>query len=161
MRLTTQDGLITGFINSSDAIEGTIEAPEGFAPDMMHTYVVQNGQAVQDPQALLELTKIQKTNQIRAHFEQIMMGVRATVAEYEVQTWDTQREELVRYLRDPQEPTPYVDALAAARGETRDTLFPKIQGKVQQLAAIQGTQQALEKRVEAAATMSELENIVW
>ncbi len=56
--------------------------------------------------------------------------------------------------------TPYVTALAAARGLTLPVLMGKIGVKVAGLATIQGTQQALEDAVKAATTEAQLQEIL-
>lgn len=166
----TQTGSISGMVHDQSLTFAphivVVDAPADYDESKIndYTYVVDEegkGSLVIDPQAALSTAKTRKLRAIRTHFDAIMQGIKATVAAYEIQTWDTQREELVRFLTDPSLPTPYVDSLAAARGETRDTLFPKIQAKVQQLAAIQGAQQALEKRAEAVTSIEELESITW
>lgn len=155
------DDTIKGFFQSDVPPGSGVAAPDEFVPEEFDLWVLQGGVPLKNPAAALERMKLDKIKSIRAHFDAVMDAVRSEVARYEIETWDTQRDELSRYLADPSAPTPYVDSLAAARGETRDTLFPKIQGKVQQLAAIQGAQQALEKQAEAAKTIEELESITW
>jgi hypothetical protein len=138
-----------------------IDPPEGF--DIMHAndYTLVDGVLVADQQAVLLRTKMQKLREIRTHFDGIVAGLKASVAPYEVATWDIQRNELTAYLANVNNPTPYVDSLASARGETRDALFGKIKAKVEAMAALQGRQQMLEKQVEAATDVGALGAITY
>ena len=137
------------------------DMPEGFDITQINDYTLVDGVLTIDPTAALARAKLTKMRAIRSHFDGVVNGIKATVAAYEVATWDTQRNELTAYLANPANPTPYVDSLALARGETRDTLFPKIKAKVDAMAALQGTQQMLEKQVEAATTLAEVESVSW
>ncbi|MBD3768474.1 MAG: hypothetical protein IE928_11140, partial [Gammaproteobacteria bacterium] len=86
-------------------LEGTPEAhnpdmlyldpPEGFDITSINDYTLVDGVLTIDPAAALQRAKLQKIRAIRTHFDAIMQGIKATVAAYEIQTWDTQREELV------------------------------------------------------------------
>lgn len=147
----------------NDLPEGLIylDPPEGFDITQINDYTLVDGVLTIDPTAALARAKLQKTRAIRSHFDGAVNGIKATVAAYEVATWDTQRNELTMYLANPANPTPYVDSLAASRGETRDKLFVKIKAKVDAMAALQGTQHALEKQVEAATTLAEVEAVSW
>jgi hypothetical protein len=142
------------------------DMPTDFDETHINDYVYstdENGLGVLiiDPQAALSRAKVQKVRAIRAYFDSIVTGLKASVAAYEVATWDTQRNELTAYLANATNPTPYVDSLAAARSETRDVLFGKIKAKVEAMAALQGKQQALEKQAEAATDMSTLNAITY
>jgi hypothetical protein len=149
---------LTGFYNSDANVhEGSIEAPETFKPEEFDTWTLVDGVPMQDPAALLAITKLRKLKEVRQKYDGIMQGIKASVASYEVLTWDTQRNELTAFLANPANPTPYVDSLAAARGETRDVLFTKIKAKVDGMAYLQGQQHALEKQVEAATTLEQLQ----
>jgi hypothetical protein len=138
-----------------------LDQPEGFDITQINDYTLVDGVLTVDLQAALSRAKVQKVRAIRAHFDGIVTGLKASVAAYEVATWDTQRNELTAYLANATNPTPYVDSLAAARGETRDVLFGKITAKVEALATLQGNQQSLEKQVEAATDMDTLNAIAY
>ncbi|MBZ0103994.1 MAG: hypothetical protein K8H84_00035 [Sulfuricella denitrificans] len=112
------------------------------------------------PASLLE-AKAAKTQAIRDYFERVVQSVKAAAAPYEIATWETQRTEYMAWQADPATPTPYVSALAAARGLTVPELMAKIAPKVAGFATIQGTQHRLEKLVEAATTIAEVEAITW
>jgi hypothetical protein len=142
------------------------DMPTDFDETHINDYVYsvdENGLGVLtiDPIAELSRSKVQKVRAIRAYFDGIVTGLKASVAAYEVATWDTQRTELTAYLANANNPTPYVDSLATARGETRDVLFGKIKAKVEALATLQGKQQALEKQVDAATDMGTLNAITY
>jgi hypothetical protein len=138
-----------------------LDQPEGFDITQINDYALVDGVLTIDLQAALSRAKVQKVRAIRAYFDSIVTGLKASVAAYEVATWDTQRTELTAYLANANNPTPYVDSLAAARGETRDVMFGKIKSKVEAMAALQGKQQALEKQAEAATDMGTLNAITY
>jgi len=155
------DGFIIGRV--SDIYSGpatVVDVSDDFDLSRASEYVLFSGSLTSDPQAVLLTVKRRAINKIRTHFDNTMHGIKASVASYEVLTWDTQRNELAMYLASPANPTPYVDSLAAARGETRDVLFTKIKAKVDAMAALQGTQHLLEKQVEAASTLAEVEAVI-
>ena len=113
--------------------------------------------------AVLSLTelKAQKISAIRAHFEGLVAGLKADAAPYEVETWAVQTAEYSAWVANNTTPTPYVSALAAARGMTLADLMAKIGAKVAGLATIQGMQHALETAVNAATTQVELDAVVF
>lgn len=152
-------GMIEGALEELPNIT-YIDPPEGFDITQINDYTLVDGVLTIDPTAALARAKLVKIRAIRGKYDSIMQGIKATVAAYEVQTWDTQRNELTLYLTNPANQTPYVDSLAAARGETRDVLFVKIKVKVDAMAALQGQQHALEKQVEAATTLEEVNAVV-
>ena len=161
--IDTNIGAITGTASGANGLpEGLvyIDPPEGFDITQINDYTLVDGVLTIDPVAALSRAKLSKIRAIRGKYDGIMQGIKATVAAYEVQTWDTQRNELTAYLANPTNPTPYVDSLAAARGETRDVLFGKIKVKVDAMAALQGQQHALEKQVEVATTLEEVNAVV-
>ena len=98
---------------------------------------------------------------IRAHFESLVAGLKADAAPYEVETWAVQTAEYSAWAANNTVPTPYVSALAAARGMTLADLMAKIGAKVAGLASIQGAQHALEAAVNAATTQDELDAVVF
>lgn len=98
---------------------------------------------------------------IRDHFEAVVAGIKADAAPYELDSWPIQRAEYVAWLMDPASPTPYVSGLAAGRGITLQDLMGKIGTKVAGISTIQGTQHRLEKLVEAATSIAEVEAVTW
>lgn len=109
----------------------------------------------------LEERRAQKIAAIRAHFGGLVDGLKADCAPYEVDTWPVQTAEFSAWTANSAAPTPYVAALAAARGITLAALMDKIGIKVVGLASLQGVQQALEDAVKAAATEAEVEAVVF
>jgi len=113
--------------------------------------------------AVLSLTelKAQKISTIRAKFDGLVEGLKSDAAPYEVETWAVQTAEYSAWVANNTTPTPYVSALAAARGMTLADLMAKIGAKVAGLASIQGAQHALEAAVNAATTQAELDAVVF
>lgn len=162
--LNTATNSIEGLIEGAEEILPNIiylDPPQGFDITQINDYTLVDGVLTIDPVAALTRAKQAKIRAIRAYFDGVVTGIKATVANYEVATWDTQRNELTAYLANPANPTPYVDSLAAARGETRDTLFPKIKAKVDAMAALQGKQQTLEKAVDVATDLATVNAITY
>ena len=110
--------------------------------------------------SLTEL-KAQKISAIRAKFDGLVAGLKTDAAPYEVETWAVQTAEYSAWVANNATPTPYVSALAAARGMTLADLMAKIGAKVAGLASIQGAQHALEAAVNAATTQDELDAVVF
>lgn len=112
------------------------------------------------PPTLAE-AKSAKIAAIRIHFNGIVSAVKADAAPYEIDTWETQRAEYMAWQANNATPTPYVSSLAAARGIGVPELMAKIAPKVAGFAGIQGTQHKLEKLVEAAATIADVDAVIW
>jgi len=126
----------------------------------------ENGSVVRElnapaPQLSFDQLKTAKITAIRAHFGAMVDGLKADAAPYEVETWGVQTSEYSAWVANNTTPTPYVSALAAARGMTLADLMAKIGAKVAGLASIQGAQHALEAAVNAATTQAELDAVVF
>jgi antitoxin component HigA of HigAB toxin-antitoxin module len=104
----------------------------------------------------LDEAKQVKIQQIRDHFNAIVDTIKQDAAPYEVATWETQRQEYVAWTVNSSSPTPYCSALATVRGLTLQDLMTKIGAKISGLATVQGTQHRLEKLVEAATTIDDV-----
>lgn len=111
--------------------------------------------AESDPDRVREAQRA-KIQAIRSHFNTIMVGLKADVAPYELETWTQQANEYDRYQTDSSKPTPWIDGLAKGRGITREQMVTLIGRKIEAMASIQGAQHRLEKLVEAAKTLSEV-----
>ncbi len=163
--IDTTSNKVTGATTDATHVPPTgyvlVDCPEDFNVDAVDDYIFIDDMVVINPQILLSKAKTEAINAIRSKFEEIVRTLKSSVAAYEVQTWDTQRTELAVFLSDPTKPTPYIDSLAAARGETREVLFGKVKVKVDSMAFLQGTQQRLEKEVEAATDMTTLNAISY
>lgn len=96
---------------------------------------------------------------VREHANSIIGSFRKAGAAYEEGTWEIQRQEYISFLKDPTNPTPYCDALAAARQLSRDALMGLVGGKLTGLATIQGTQHHIESLIEAAETVEAVQTI--
>ena len=124
------------------------------------------GVFTQKPQSIVNVVltfdqlKTAKISAIRTHFGAMVDGLKADAAPYEVETWGVQNAEYSAWTANNTTPTPYVSALAAARGMTISVLMAKIGVKVAGLATIQGMQQALEDAVKAATTQAALDLVV-
>lgn len=96
---------------------------------------------------------------VREHANSIVGSFRKAGAAYEEETWEIQRQEYISFLKDPTNPTPYCDALAAARQLSRDALMDLVGEKLAGLATIQGTQHHIESLIETAQTVEEVQAI--
>lgn len=109
----------------------------------------------------LDKLKAEKIKSLRDAFDGRITAIKSDNAAYEPETWTTQNTEWTSYIQNPLNPTPYVDALASARGITREELMVKIGNKVVGIATLQGTQHGIEDQIKAATTEEELNNISW
>jgi hypothetical protein len=97
---------------------------------------------------------------IRDATNKIVSTLKANAAKYEIDTWSTQYNDYVNWLRAPESPTPFTDNLAKTRGLTREELFKKIDNKVIAISTLQGIQHAFEDKLKAATTQSEMDSVV-
>lgn len=109
----------------------------------------------------LEELKQEKLKKLREDFNSKIELVKLDNAAYEIETWVTQNSEWTSYIQNPSASTPYVDALATARGIPKADLMAKIGVKVVAIATLQGTQHGIEDRIKAATTEEELSLITW
>jgi len=116
--------------------------------------------AAQAPARLVE-HKAHKIAAIRAKFDGLVAGLKADAAPYEVETWSVQTAEYSAWMANSATATPYVSALAAARGVPLPDLMAKIGMKVAGLASVQGAQQALEAAVKAAVDEAAVDAVAW
>jgi hypothetical protein len=97
---------------------------------------------------------------VRDVTNQFVISLKADAAKYEIDTWSTQYNDYVNWLRLPESPTPFVDNLAKTRGLSREELFKKIDIKVTVISTLQGVQHTFEDRLKAAATHDEMDSVV-
>lgn len=109
----------------------------------------------------LESLKFDLIIQLRNDFNYKINTVKQDNASYEIDTWATQCSEWTSYIQDNNNPTPYVDALATARGVPKAELMAKIGLKVVGIATIQGTQHRIEDQIKASPTKEVLNSIIW
>ena len=102
-----------------------------------------------------------KLQEVRAYFNGIAVQAASSAAKFEKDSWETQRQEWLRYRDNVDALTPYCDTLAASRGITKEELMTKIEAKVLGFAALQGQLHAIEDAINATTTQEELEAIVW
>jgi hypothetical protein len=111
------------------------------------------------PERELAEVQRQKIVDVRTWANNIIQAAKADTAQYEVDTWDTQRNEYTAWLASSKAPTPYLDALATARGIKREDMMAKVGRKIAAFAQIQGTQQALEKQVMSAMKVEDVDAV--
>ena len=154
-------------------VENIVEASLEFAVSLGYDHAVEiapgqvgigddyDGFGFYTPILALDALKAEKIAALRIHFEGLVASVKSACAPYEIDTWETQRAEYMAWQSNSLTPTPYVSALAEARGLAVAELMAKIAPKVAGMATIQGTQHALEKQVESATTIAQVEAITW
>lgn len=84
----------------------------------------------------LEEARTRKLAEINAQYERAAAQVREDVPASEIATWAKQEADARRWQVDPLASTPFVDALAHARGVDRTTLLVKIVAKADAYSAI-------------------------
>ena len=86
-----------------------------------------------------------------------------TLPPFEVQIWHLQAAEAAAWKADPSAPTPILDQIATARGidpaELKATVLKKNTAYESLCATVAGKRQAIEKQIEAAKTIDELNTI--
>lgn len=131
------------------------------------------------PPPTVDAQRPNKLFQINQQFEQAMQALVAQYPQLERESWPQQEKEArvwVDYLNATSgtttaattataPATPLLDALAQARGVTKDQLAKTIIAKADAFAAAAGAligkRQALEDQINAATTFAELEAIQW
>ena len=92
-------------------------------------------------------------------------AIKASYPDTEVLSWDKQEREAYALRQDSGAFTPLLDGIAAARGVSRSTLADLVAAKVEQFAAttgpIFGKRQVLEKAIEDATTLEQVQSITW
>ncbi len=140
-----------------------LDVPKGFdlnKPEDFAKYTLVGKKLVKDEAAHLARHKLQMIGLVRLRFDAKVSAIKADAAPYELETWDIQRAEFVAWSADANAAAPYVRTLAKARGLEVDALMARISAKITGFATLQGTQQACEKRIEAATTLEEVNAIV-
>ena len=94
---------------------------------------------------------------LKENFSNTIKLITSKYAEYELESWETQRQEWVNWSNNNKRKTPYIDQLAASRGISRLELLQKVGRKVTAIAAIQGQQHAKEDAIAAATNHDELD----
>lgn len=151
----------TGFIDSDTFIQSsTAVAPE--TPEHKLWNATTNVWDLLPPVTVtLEIAKANKINEARDYYNEIIVGFQSDSAEFEIETWETQRSEWVRFIGDPLSLTPYCDMLATTRGITRELVMEKIGIKVTSIAQVQGTLHKIEDQISACTTIEAVDLIGW
>ncbi len=161
MRYYTYDNhnFYTGFKESTTNIEdGTTIQP------ISDEYTFWNGSDWELPSSVIQTFEQKQHSRIqdaRMYFDEIVLGFESDAAAFEVQTWETQRQEWLMYSANVDALTPYCDALASARGIEKSDLMTKISYKVVGFAQLQGQLHGLEDMINACTTEDQLNQIVW
>jgi len=143
----------------------TVQVDQPPMPIDEYRYDSAAGQFVPDDVAVLSRRKEKQALEVNTSFELAMGELVTGYPEREIASWPQQEKEARAYLADPAASTPLLDALAAARGVTKDALAAKIVTKADQFAAAAGAligkRQALEDAINAAQTVAGVEAVVW
>lgn len=108
----------------------------------------------------LALLKAIKMQAVRSHYQNRVNELSNNYSSYEVETFATQQAEWKLWVADSNAPTPFIDAIAAARGIDRAVLLDKIGANALNIASILGLQQAKEDAIKACTTTDEVEAVV-
>lgn len=112
----------------------------------------------------LEEAKAAKLAEINAECQHMLESLTLTYPERELTTFDKQESEARAYLADPTASTPFLSALAAARGIKLADLVQRVIAKADAFTSascyIIGQRQALEDRLDAAQTVDDVRAVV-
>ena len=128
-----------------------------------HPDMVTEEQAYVPPVPTLEEMKAAKLSEINAAADRAIATLTATYPDREISTFDKQESEARAYTADATASTPLLSALAQARGIPLPDLVGRVLAKADAFAgasgSIIGQRQALEDRLEACATMEDVQGI--
>lgn len=132
-----------------------------FAYAEAHPECVTEEQPYVPPVPTLEEVKAAKLAEINAAADRAISKLTATYPDREIATFDKQEAEARAYSADPTAPTPLLSALSQARGVELPELVRRVIAKADVFAvaagSIIGQRQALEDRLNACATLEEVE----
>lgn len=132
-----------------------------FAYAEAHPECVTEEQPYVPPVPTLEEVKAAKLAEINAAADRAISKLTATYPDREIATFDKQEAEARAYSADPTAPTPLLSALSQARGVELPELVRRVIAKADAFAvasgSIIGQRQALEDRLNACATLEEVE----
>lgn len=132
-----------------------------FAYAEAHPECVAEEQPYVPPVPTLEQTKAAKLSEINAAADRAIATLTATYPDREISTFDKQESEARAYSADPTAPTLLLSALSQARGVELPELVRRVIAKADAFAvasgSIIGQRQALEDRLNACATLEEVE----
>ena len=134
-----------------------------FAYAEAHPECVTEEQPYVPPVPTLEEVKTAKLSEINAAADRAIATLTATYPDRELATFDKQESEARAYAADATASTPLLSALAQARGIPLDELVRRVLAKADAFAvasgSIIGQRQALEDRLDACATMEDVQGI--
>ncbi len=115
------------------------------------------------PEEIAEEAKAAKLSEINAAADRAIATLTATYPDREIATFDKQEAEARAYAADPMASTPFLSALATARGISLPDLVKRVLAKASDFAvasgSIVGQRQAMEDRLEACTTLEEVQGI--
>lgn len=120
--------------------------------------------ATHDPMPGLRQGKLAMIN---SAYEAEFAVLKAQYPDAERESWPIQLSEAESFASDPTALTPFLDALLVARGfgETKAELAAKVQEKNQAYsgmsATLTGKRHALERQIDTATTVEQLQAITW
>lgn len=143
-------------------VEGTPEQREG---KWYQTWVLESVTHTPEEEAeRLAEAKSTKLSEINTVTDATIAVLTETYPDREIATFDKQESEARAYVADPMSSTPFLSALAVARGIPLSDLVRRVITKADDFAvasgSIIGQRQALEDRLDACTTVEEVEAIV-
>lgn len=140
-------------------VEGTPEQREG---KWYQTWVLESVTHTPEEEAQrLAEAKSTKLSEINTVTDATIAVLTETYPDREIATFDKQESEARAYVADPMSSTPFLSALAVARGIPLSDLVRRVIAKADAFAvasgSIIGQRQALEDRLNACATLEEVE----
>lgn len=146
------------------AVEFAEEWDAVFAYAEAHPEMVTEEEPYVPPVPTLEEAKAAKLTTINAATDRAIAALTATYPDREIATFDKQEAEARAYTVNPTAPTPLLSALSKARGVPLDELARRVLVKADAFAVasgcIIGQRQALEDRLDACATVEEVEALI-
>ncbi len=110
------------------------------------------------PEISLEDAKEKKLETLKEEYQKKIDEIYKWYPKFEMDTFPVQKAEYTGWAADNTFPTPFVDTIAAQRGEDREVVLQKIGAAIQGIAGIQGELQKRRKAVEEATTIEEVES---
>ena len=142
-------------------VEGTPEQREG---KWYQTWVLESVTHTPEEEAeRLAEAKSTKLSEINTVTDATIAVLTETYPDREIATFDKQESEARAYVADPMSSTPFLSALAVARGIPLSDLVRRVIAKADAFAvasgSIIGQRQALEDRLDACMTLEEVQGI--
>ena len=155
--------------NVTDAVldDGLLALPceEGAAPDAVeHWREVAAAMPAPTPEDLLARAKARKLREINDACDAALGALTSTYPAHELDTFSKQESEARYWLSDTTVETPFLDALAAARGLEKEELVRRVLAKAELFAVTSGfligQRQRYEDQLALIQTVDEVEDIV-